>query len=284
MSGMLTINDVDICAEYGIKIGAVSPYAAVGNAEDLIQIPGRVGMLVRQKTVEIGGFPWPAWPDGLPNEIREYNVALYTHKNNSRANNAELQVKMTDIRQKLLLPTPQTGKRILTIADSYEPGIYREGVFAGDFEMIRRGTGNNFAAALRFSLDPRRFIAGNFDKVLAQESAQFSAQDVGDPWESRINTLSKPKIQIDGDGEALSLIFKTALGHEYGRIDFNEFAGLIELDTNDMTAVSQGGATYGNKPFINDVDGECCLLPTGCIVERTPSQAYIYVMPRWWVR
>lgn len=289
MSGTLIINGVNIGDKYGVKIGAIRPYAGVGNPEDAVQIPGRVGLLVQQPSVWLGGYPWPVWPEGLPNEIREYSVGLYTHKANTQRNNAELELKMADLRQMLLhLPSdwPQIDwSRVLTIEDSYEPGVYREGVFSGEFAPERRGGGNNFSATLRFSLDPRRFIAGDYTRQISELSAALSAQDVGAPWADRIKTLARPKIMIDGLGDAFSLMFKTDLNSDpYGQIDFNEFAGLVELDTNDMTVVSHGGSTYNGEPFINDVEGECCLLPTGCVVERSQGSESISVDPRWWVR
>ena len=289
MSGELIINGIDIGKEYGVRIGAVHPYAAVGNPEAAVQIPGRVGLLVQQRTIELGGYQWPVWPDGLPNEIREYNVGIYTHRGNSRSNNAVLETKMADIRQMLLyLPSrwPEIyWPQVLTIEDSYEPGVYREGVLSGDFSPIRKGAGNNFEAILRFSLDPRRFIAGDYTRQISQLSEAFSAQDVGSPWADRIKTLARPKITIDGMGDLFSLEFKEGLDSDpYGQVDFNAFTGTVELDTNDMTVVSRGGATNNGEPFINDVEGECYLLPTGCVVERSPGAVYVSIDPRWWVR
>lgn len=283
MSGTLIINGVDIGAEYGVKVGAVRPYAAVGNPEDAVQIPGRVGLLVQQRTIELGGYPWTIWPEGLPNEIKEYTVGLYTKKANNRRNNAELETRMADIRA-LMLPT-NAWTQVQTISDSYEPGVYREGVFSGEFAPERRGAGNNFAFGMRFSLDPRRFIAGEFTREITNLSAAFSAQDIGTPWADRIKTLARPKLRIDATGDPFSVEFRRTLNDEpYGRIDFNAFAGMIEIDTNDMTAVSLGGATDNDEPFIANVDGECCLLPTGCVVERSPGSIYVTVDPRWWVR
>lgn len=282
MSGRLSINGNDLLTTFDVEIGAVTPYSATGNPEDAALVPGRVGALVRQQTISIGGFEWPVWPDGLPNEIREYTSALYTHKGNKRSNNAALEAKMAALRRMLLLPS---NGRLLKLEDSYEPGTYRLGYFSGDFSPIRKGGGNNFEIPLRFSVDPRRFVAGDFDVELQSLAHFFSAQDVGAPLAGQIGALARPVIQIEGSGDALSLYFKDVTGEIYGQIDFNAFAGLIEIDTNDMTVVSQGGATLGGGPFINDTEGECVLLPTGCTVERSEgSAAYILISPRWWVR
>lgn len=277
MSGKLFFGNINLTDSYGLKIGGVRSYQGVGSTGELTVIPGRIGALATVNTVSVGGFSFPDWPDGLPNEIREYDAALYMRNENAAA----VESRMAALRRLLLVNRTSYN----TLRDSYEPSFFRLARFTGDFQPERKGAGQNFKITLRFSCDPRRYFANVPDIQITQLSDTFSPEESGIEG-IVIDTLAKPIIRIEGDGHALSLYFRSLPSRDiYGQIDISAFYGLIEIDTNDMIANSIGASTTTGGPFIVDVEGTICLLPSGCIVERSEgSSAVITVSPRWWVR
>lgn len=277
MSGTLFFGNINLTDTYGLKIGGVRSYQGVGSTGELTVIPGRIGALATVNTVSVGGFSFPDWPDGLPNEIREYDAALYMRN----ASDAEVEARMTELRRLLLI----NRTTYVMLRDMYEPSFFRMARFTGDFLPERKGAGQNFKITLRFSCDPRRYFANVPDVQITQLSDTFSPEESGIEG-IVIDTLAKPIIKIEGDGNALSLYFRSLPSRDiYGQINISAFYGLIEIDTNDMIAKSIGASTTTGGPFIVDVEGTICLLPSGCIVERTVgSEAVVTVSPRWWVR
>ena len=277
MSGTLFIGNVNLTDAYGLKIGGVRSYQGVGSTGGLTVIPGRIGALATVNTVSIGGFSFPDWPDGLPNEIREYDTALYMRN----ASDAAVEARMTELRRLLLINRTTYGM----LRDTYEPSFFRLARFTGDLLPERKGAGQNFKIPLRFSCDPRRYFANVPDVQLSELSDTFSPEESGIEG-IVVDTLAQPIITIEGDGQAMSLYFRALPSYDiYGQIDISAFFGMIAIDTNDMIAKSISAVTETGGPFINDVEGTICLLPSGCIVERSEgSSAVITVSPRWWVR
>jgi hypothetical protein len=278
LSGKLQIGTIDLTgSEYGLRIGGVRPYQAVGTTNKGAVIPGRVGEVFEQDTVTIAGFSFPAWPNGLQNEIREYDAAIYMRNETA----AVVEQRMTKIRKLLM-----EGRGGVTLRDSYEPGFFRKAYFYGDFQPTRKGAGQNFVFPLRFSCDPRRYIDGLTAKnVVTTEDFIPGSEQI--PYADYVVDIAHPIITITGNERGITLNFR-ALPSEtlYGKIDFVPFSGLLVVDTSDMIAQPIEAFTISGGPFIADIVGDPCLLPTGTRITRTigDDPASITIEPRWWVR
>lgn len=275
MSGKLYINGADLTGStYGLRIGGVRTYQ--GRSDDMqgCVIPGRIGELLPIKTISIGGPSYPDYPDGFPNEIREYDAALYLRN----ASAATVEARFTALRKLLL--TPYGGYFFLK--DSYEPSFFRLGVFSGDFAPERLGAGQNFQIPLTFSCDPRRFFNCP-DTRINDTTVPMSPENSGITGVV-LEELARPVITVEGNGDPMIITFLTIQSNEeYGRIEMAGFTGVATVDTNDLTARGAFDVP-GNGPLITAVSGTPCLLPTGTKFHRSAGTAVVVVSPRWWVR
>lgn len=275
MSGKLYINGSDLTGStYGLRIGGVRTYQGRSDESRGVLVPGRIGEVMPDKTTTIGGLSYPDWPDGFPNELREYKAALYLRN----ASAATVEKKLAALRWMLL--NPFGGYK--TLKDSYEPSFYRLAVFSGDFVPERKGAGQNFEFPLTFSCDPRRFFLVP-DIAITGTTHYLTPTDSGISGFT-VDMLAKPVIKVVGNDAQMVIRFLTVqTSEEYGRITMAPFTGTAIIDCNDL--VARGSYTVtGGGPLITAISGEPCLLPTGCKFHRSSGSASVTVTPRWWVR
>lgn len=277
MSGKLKIGNIELTeSPYFLRIGGVSPYQGRSDDYAPIRIPGRVGELLPQQLVKIGNQSYPDWPDGLPNEIREYTAGLYMRS----ASNAAVEGRFQKLRA-LLMPHYGT---YFKLSDSYEPSFFRMATYYGDMIPERKGAGNNFEFPLTFSCDPRRFIAGVPDVAITSTTHTLSPENSG-ITDFTIVAPARPIITVE-QYEYVEMVIRFLLletNAEYGKITMAPFQGIVTIDTNDLTAKGAYSVENGG-PLITDVTGEPCLLPGGCKFNRSAGTARVTVEPRWWVR
>lgn len=263
MSGQVIYNSKNL-KTYGFRIGGVSSYQAAAPEGYLSQVPGRLGA-----ALAVGAFV------EIPNEIREYDAALYLRA----SSNEDVSVQMAKIRHDLMLTD---AYRYLT--DSYEPLFYRRAIWYGDFAPVRKGAGQNFAVTLRFSCDPRRFLLNA--PTIEMEAAGDLSVTVTPYVPQNLYAVgnARPLITVYGNNTAFDLIFLDN-GTEYGRIKFAAFNGQVTFDADSMMAFAND---LGQTPLNNrvlDVTGDIYLFGLrNTTVTRTNTSADILINPRWWVR
>lgn len=267
MSGNLTFAGY-AASGFGLKIGSVQVYGGAGNAVNALRVPGRMGQVL--------AYDEEAQVD---NDLREYNAGLYLRN----ASAEDVALKIAKIRQWLL------GVRGYSVLeDSYEPGFYRRAYFQGNINFTRKGAGQNFEAALQFSCDPRRYIAGVPDTVMRGQGGVFDAEITPpEAWANLIVYPAKPLIKVEGEyaNDNFDLIFTDITGtEERGKISFAEDIGTLYFDTETMNATSEpyGGANLNS--WVTDVTGDVTLRGLVDYIRRTTVDARITITPRWWVR
>ena len=268
MSGTLSFNGFDVTETLGLKIGGVQTYAASWHDAPFVTVPGRVGQVLVDSSVV-----------DLPNEIREYTAALYLRS----AKPTAVARAMASIRDYLMRDTT-----MYEIYDSYEPEFYRLGVWYGQFSPTRKGAGSNFEIPLRFSCDPRRFIAGNYNVTMQKNGALSAAISASSITNFSLSELARPVIYVTGGNSAFELAFKkpvSGVTTEYGRIKFNAFDGSIYINADSMSASVDPYGYVNANDKIQDVTGDIYLDPSvTTTVTRTNASAMVRISPRWWVR
>ena len=267
MSGSFVFNGFS-SLDYGLRVGGVSSYAAPGRELQTYYVPGRIGAVV------------PASDYGtIPNEIREYAAALYM-----RAHiNGYVENMMTLLRQRLL---DVNGYAILT--DSYEPNIYRRAFFTGDFVPTRKGAGQNFEIPIRFSCDPRRYIAGNHDFIIYGGSGTVTYTTPDTVSGFIIDDPAKPLIKISTGGNATTITFTDdATNAQIGQIILagggSQLATDIWFDAETLNATFVSDGSNANT-LISDVVGEIRLGPGSTRLSFNDPTVALSITPRWWVR
>ena len=268
MSGTLSFNGFDVTETLGLRIGGVQTYAASWHDAPFVTVPGRVGQVLVDSSVV-----------DLPNEIREYTAALYLRS----AKPTAVARAMASIRDYLMRDTT-----MYEIADSYEPEFTRLGVWYGQFQPERKGAGSNFVIPLRFSCDPRRFIAGNFNETMAKNGSLLATVSASSIQNFVLSELARPVIYVTGENQAFDLIFKkpiSGVATEYGRIKFKAFTGSIYFNADSMSASVDPYGNVNANDKIDDVTGDIYFDPTvTTTLSRTNTSATIRITPRWWVR
>lgn len=277
MSGILRFAGKNLNTTFHLRIGGVQTYQGRSDDRSRAVVPGRVGELITPNTKAIGemGLVFPAWPDGLKNERREYDVARYFRGASSEFTSRA----MAQLRSFLLSPY---GEYKL-LSDSYEPDFFRLATFEGAFAPERRGAGSNYVMRLVFSCDPRRFISGVPDVDIRSTRKYFSPEDSG-ITAYEVETIAYPMITVEGNDAEVTLQFWVSPSNdEYAKIVMPPFTGTAVIDTNDMRVTGSYTVTGGGR-ILSDVVGEPCLLPTGTTIHRSRGANLITVSPRWWVR
>lgn len=268
MSGSLTFNGVT-AASLGLRIGGVTPYAAPGRDVQTFTVPGRIGAVYPAKDFS-----------QIPNEIREYAAALYKRADS----NETVERAVAAIRNWLL-----NVDGYAELSDSYEPQFYRRAFFTGDVTPARKGAGQNFEIPLRFSCDPRRFIAGDhhFTVFAASGSATYTTPETVSSF--RINDSAKPLIHVSNGGERAVVTFTDVT--EVGGVPRNTQIGQLILagyddefwfDSETLTAYYDDGSAANSR--IEDVIGEIRLGPGQTRISFNNSLISLTFYPRWWVR
>lgn len=268
MSGTLTFNGTT-AASLGIRIGGVTPYDAPGREVQTYTVPGRIGAVYPAKDLS-----------QIPNEVREYSAGLY-----KRAATPEtVERTMAQIRYWLL---GLDGYAELT--DSYEPQFYRRAFFTGDFAAIRKGAGQNFEFPLRFSCDPRRFIAGDHHFTVAGVSGSAVYTTPATVNGFQINEAAKPLIKVSNGGDEVTVTFTDVT--EVGGVQRNAQIGQLVLanydddfwfDTESLTAYYDDGTPANSR--IKDVIGEIWIGKGQTKISFNSSLVQLTIYPRWWVR
>ena len=263
MSGQVYYNGINL-KTYGFRIGGVNSYQAAAPDGYLFQVPGRLGAAQASgNNVEI------------PNEIREYDAALYLRASSNEA----VSVAMAKIRHDLLQTT-----YIRQLRDSYEPLFYRRAIWYGDFAPVRKGAGQNVAVTLRLSCDPRRFLL-NAPTIEMEAAGDLSATATPyAPQNLYAVGNARPLIAVVGNNTAFDLYFSKN-GTEYGRIKFAAFTGTVYFDADSMMAYADSYGMRAANNKVTDVTGDIYLdglNPT--TITRTNTSADITITPRWWVR
>lgn len=265
MSGYFVFNGFS-SREFGLRVGSVNPYAASGRTVQTYYVPGRIGAV----------YPAVDYSQ-IPNEIREYTAALYLR---NMPNEVAMNM-MTLLRQNLM---DVDGYAILT--DSYDPWVYRRAFFTGDFVPTRKGAGQNFEIPIRFSCDPRRFIAGDYDFTVYGQAGGVVYETPTVVNGFIIKDPAKPLIQIDTAGDAADVVFRDA--------DTNALIGTLSLaglgvetqflfDTETLQAWFPDTGDSANL-LVSDVTGEIRLGPGATKISFNTSTLALTFTPRWWVR
>ena len=268
MSRILTFNG-KTSSSFGLRIGCPSVYNASGRDVSTYYVPGRIGAV------------YPALDySQIPNEVKEYNAALYM-----RADSMEqVERKMEDIRDWLM---NVDGYAELT--DSYEPQFYRRAFFTGGFAPVRKGAGQNFEIPLRFSCDPRRFLTGtyNFEVHGARVPVTYTTPATVNGFSIREG--SKPLIYISKDAVVATITFTDVTVHsgtpanvELGKIYLSGDEADFYFDAESLTAYDESGDPCNQ--YITDVTGEIRLGPGQTEISINTSEVALTVTPRWWVR
>ena len=272
MSGTVWFGEENLNS-LGLRIGGVRSYQAPGGNNGLVLVPGRLGEAVMD-TTQID----------VPNEIREYDAALYMRARSMQ----DVSRTMVDLRQVLIR---QDAYRELS--DSYEPDFVRLALWTGDFLPERAGAGQNFKIPLRFSCDPRRFIAGVTPTTMAVGGASYVDMDatgIALNMGLDVKEYAKPVIVVTIKSQTdMTLTFYAAGSTpQNGEIKFRLSGGSIGTkiyffaDTLSASYDSLG-KTNANA-FIEDVSGEIDLRPTGTRVTRSNTNHIVEIIPRWYVR
>lgn len=269
MSGALTFNGVT-AASLGLRIGGVSSYAAPGREVQTFNVPGRIGAVYPAKDYT-----------QVPNEIREYNAALYLRAGSKES----VERRFAEIRNWLL-----NAKGYVELSDSYEPQFYRMAFFTGDFSPIRKGAGQNFEIPLRFSCDPRRFLVGYYAFEVSaggSSTASYTTPETLDGF--RINDSAKPLIWISNGGEQVTVTFTdvtevngTPRNVQIGQLTIASRLADFWFDSETLTAYLDDGTPANN--LIVDVSGEIRLGPGQTRISFNSALITMTFYPRWWVR
>ena len=270
MSGSLTFYN-KTAASLGMRIGGVDIYKTTGNNIQTVNVPGRIGEVVPVSVETLIG-----------NEIREYNAALYMRVSSIAA----VEDRFAEIRHWLL-----DHEGYQTLSDSYEPSFYRRAYFSGDFVPMRKGAGQNFEIPLRFSCDPRRFIANVSDVIMKYGADGTMTAEIPLPLPLGIGRFitvpAKPMIKIEGEyaNDPFTLTFTDSqYSEDYGHITVAEDAGTFYFDCETLNATSGPGYGSNLNAWITDVSGDLSVGVLGGYVKRTNKDAKITITPRWWVR
>ena len=265
MSGKLWLNQID-AAELGLKIGGINVYDAPGREVQTYRVPGRIGEIYPKKDLS-----------QIPNQIREYTSAYYRHG----ASRDSVSKGLDDIRAWCM------EDRVHEIRDSYEPGIYRLGWWSGDFSPVRKGAGENFEIPLRFSCDPRRFIANAPDLVLSQTAGTTVVTPdtvLGFP----IREVAKPLLYVSTDQNLSTITFEDDVTGDFiGQIKIAASEATdreFYFDAEDLTAHYMIDGDPSADQEIEDVLGEIRLGPDRVRVSVNVATIYVRITPRWWVR
>ena len=265
MSGTLTFNGVT-AASLGLRIGGVSSYAAPGREVQTYYVPGRIGAV----------YPAVDYSQ-VPNEIREYAAALYKRA----GSNETVERAMADIRDWLL-----NADGYAVLSDSYEPQFYRRAYFVGDVIPTRKGAGQNFEIPLRFSCDPRRFIAGVSDFTVHGASGTVTYTTPATVNGFSIRDAARPLILISTGGNNTIITFTDATTNALiGKIELSGVGGQTDIwldaETLNATFVSDGSNA---NTIISDIVGEIRLGPGPTTISFNDSLIALTFTPRWWVR
>ena len=250
----------------GLRVGGVASYAASGREVQAYYVPGRIGAV----------YPASDYSQ-IPNEIREYTVGLYRRADPNEA--------ITNV-MALLRDTFLNVDGYAILTDSYEPQFYRRAFFAGDFVPTRKGAGQNFEIPLRFSCDPRRYIAGDYDFTIYGSSGTVTYDTPSQVGDFYITEPSKPLIKVSTGGDACTILFKDAeTNATFGQL---KLAGL-HIDTDFMfdaeTLMAWFPDTGDNASMlIEDVIGEIRLGPGSTRISFDDPLVALKFTPRWWVR
>lgn len=269
MSGSLTFNGIT-AASLGLRIGSVNPYDAPGREVQTYAVPGRIGAVYPPKDLS-----------QIPNEIREYSAALYK----KAASMETVERAMVQIRRWLL-----GVDGYAELSDSYEPQFYRRGFFTGDFAAIRKGAGQNFEFPIRFSCDPRRYIAGDhhFEVHGAVVPVTYTTPISVNSFQ--IDEAAKPLIFVSYDGIEFTVTF-TDVTEENGtprNVQIGSFtvrAGTeadFWFDTESLIAYYPDGSDANAR--IKDVTGEIYIGKGQTKISINVATAALTFYPRWWVR
>ena len=263
MSGTIEWCGEDL-VDYGLRIGSVQTYDSPGHSGQSVLVPGRLGEA-------------PTVNDYLdtPNEIREYDAAVYLRN----ASNEAVAQKMAELRSLLM----NDGKYYI-FRDSYEPSFYRLAFWYGSFAPQRKGAGNNFRLPLRWSCDPRRFVYG-VSPVVMTKSGATTAQITASVTGYAVQSTANPVIKVEGGNQAFTLKFgKLSSLADYGEISFAAFNRTVWFDVDTLSASYDEEGRYNANSEILDVTGNVYLLAAGTIFTRSNASAKITITPRWWVR
>ena len=264
MSGSFVFNGMS-SLDYGLRVGGVSSYAAPGREVETYYVPGRIGAV----------YPAVDYTQ-IPNEIREYSAALYMRNRI----NSYVENMMTLLRQDLL---DVKGYGILT--DSYEPSFYRRAFFTGDFVPTRKGAGQNFEIPLRFSCDPRRFIAGNHNFVVYGGSGTVTHDTPDIVGGFIIETPAKPLIGIDSGGDEVTITFEEAdTGIQIGQLKLISYGESVNFTFDAETLMAYYADGSSANSLVEDVIGEIRLGPGSTRISFNSSTIALTFTPRWWVR
>lgn len=270
MSGSLTFYNKS-AASLGIRIGGVDSYKASGNNIQPVTVPGRIGEVIPVEAETMIG-----------NEIREYKAALYMRASSVQ----DVEARLAEIRHWLL-----NHKGYQTLSDSYEPSFYRRAYFSGEVVPMRKGVGQNFEIPLRFSCDPRRYIAGVQDTVMNIGAAGSLTAVIIPPQPAGlgqfITTPAKPMIKIEGNyaNDPFTLtVTDPTYTEDFGHIAVAEDVGTFYFDVETLNATSGPGYGANLNSWVTDVGGDLSLDTVAAYIKRTNVDAKITITPRWWVR
>ena len=250
-------------AVFGLRIGGFNVYDAQEREVQLYTVPGRIGAV------------YPATDlSQIPNEIREYNAGLYMRA----ASPSSVQLRMANIRDWLM-----NTNGYADLYDSYEPGLYRRAFFVGNFAPVRKGAGQNFEIPLRFSCDPRRFIAGDHSFTLngAQGAVSYDTPSTVDGF--TIREAAKPLMKISKGDDYQTVKFSQS-GSVFGQLKINGIDDDFWFDAETLTAWHDDVDKTPYNEMIDDVIGEIRLGPGPTTISFTSSMMSIKFYPRWWVR
>lgn len=250
-------------ATFGLRIGGVNVYDAQEREVQLYTVPGRIGAV------------YPALDlSQIPNEVREYSAALYLRA----ATPATVQNQMASIRDWLM-----NSGGYSELSDSYEPGLFRRAFFVGSFAPVRKGAGQNFEIPLRFSCDPRRFIAGDHSFTLNGSQGAVSYQTPSTVDGFVIREAAKPLIYISKGNDYQTVNF-SASGSVFGRLLLNPIEDDFWFDSETLTAWHDDVDKTPYNEIIDDVVGEIRLGPGPTTIAFNSSMMSMKFFPRWWVR
>lgn len=263
----LTFNGTT-AASMGLRIGGVNTYDAQEREVQLYTVPGRTGAV------------YPALDlSQIPNEVREYNAALYL-----RANSAEnVERRMAAIRDWLM----NTGG-YAELSDSYEPDVYRRAFFVGNFAPVRKGAGQNFEIPLRFSCDPRRFLTGNNNFSVDGTTTYTTPSRVNN---FKIREASKPLMFVSKGAGIMSATFTDVTvvngsprNQQIGKVEFSATEENFWFDAETLTAYLDDVNRTPCNNMIADVTGEIRLGPGPTKISFDSALLSINFNPRWWIR
>lgn len=272
MSGTVWFGEENLTS-LGLRIGGVRSYQAPGGNNGLVLVPGRLGEAIMD----------PSQVD-VPNEIREYDAALYMRARSMQ----DVSRKMADLRQVLI-----HQDAYMELTDSYEPDFYRRAVWTGDFTPERAGAGQNFKIPLRFSCDPRRFVAGVTPTIMAVGGASYVDMDAtGIALNMGLDVRERAKpvivVTIKNQSDMTLTFYASGSPSQHGEIKFSLNGGAgntkIYFFADTLSASYDSLGKTNANIFIEDVTGEIDLRPTGTRITRSNTNQLVEIVPRWYVR